>query len=95
MDKLKELQRLCTNSITIMINDHKDVYDSAEKHMDQAFMMDKGLREEIGEDVLSKIIATDTVIMVQAYPQSSVGFYHTYHYDLDMALDIIIKSITE
>ena len=43
--------------------------------------------------IAKKIIEKDTLIEVRAYAHSSVGFYHCYHYDVDIAIDKMLNKI--
>ena len=87
MDKFKELLSLCKCSVEVAVNDHKDYYESVSEHLTED---DK---EGLSEEVLNEMIRRDTVIRVIAYPNTPVGNYCVYHYDLDMAIDIIINAI--
>ena len=42
-----------------------------------------------------KMVETDTVIEIAAYADTPVGFFSVYHYDLEMALDEILKEIED
>lgn len=89
MKKIKELQSLCNCSVSVIINQHKDYYDSVEHYFKD------NEDDEIESDVMQKMIDSDTVIWVQAYPNTPNGFYSVYHYDLDMALDLVLNCVKE
>lgn len=57
------------------------------------FRIDEGFKEETGEDVIKKIIETDTIVELQFYPNSPIGFYKIYHYDVDKAIDKAIEIL--
>ncbi len=85
MDKLKLLMSKCKCSVTLMINDHRDNYDTAE----QALKDDQDRQQliEVTPDVKQMMIWTDTIISLQFYPDTPIGSYSIYHYDLDACLD--------
>jgi len=85
MDKLKELLSRCKAAVSITVNDHRNVYESVETYLHDREGWE--CPPEIEPDVRAKMIETDTVIEVQFYPDTPVGFYSVYHYDLDAALD--------
>ncbi len=80
MNKLNKIKDMCKSSVSVGINCHKDVYESVAQHIN-------GDIDEIDTGVLSKMIELDTVIEIRFYPDTPIGFYTVYHYDLDIALD--------
>jgi len=91
MEQLKELQSLCKASITLTINDHKDGYQTVKEYFEDVNYM--GGDTEIGQDIMDKMVETDTIVQIQAYPDTPVGFYSVYHYDIDKALDIMLHCV--
>jgi hypothetical protein len=87
MNKIKQLQSLCKCGVSVIINQHKNYYDSVEQYFTD------NDDDEIEPEIMQKMIESDTVVWVQAYPNTPVGFYSTYHYDLDAALDIILNAV--
>ncbi len=86
--KIKWLFDRCKASVSISVNDHRDYYESIPQHLDH--QIENG---EINKDVLEEMVKRDTLICVHAYPDTPVGFYSVYHYDLETALDLIIGYI--
>lgn len=84
MDKLKYLIENCKNSITVEVNGHRDIYMSVLEFLED---------NEIDEEVLNKMVETDIVVRIQFYPDTAVGFYLVYHYDLEKALDECIQIL--
>jgi hypothetical protein len=91
--KLQHLHSLCAASCTIEYNPHKDCYQSVEDYFQELSYREFNIPDEIGKDKYKIMIEKDTIICITAYPDTPVGFYTTYHYDLDLALDSIIESI--
>lgn len=88
MKLFKEICGMCKCSVSITVNAHRDIYESVEVYLDEK-------AGEILPDVLSKMIETDTLIEVQAYPDTPIGFYIVRHYDIDMALQEMRDILTE
>ena len=80
MNKLQELKIKCKCSINIEIDEHKNVYEKVEENISADDM------EDIDKNILDKMIELDTIVKIQFYPNTPVGFYVIYHYDLEEAL---------
>lgn len=80
MDKLKELLSRCKCGVYVEVNEHRDVYESAEQRLANE-------EREIDADVRAKMIELNTIVRIQFYPNTPVGFYVIHHYDLEAALD--------
>ena len=85
MDALKELLSKCKCGVFITVNQHRNYYQSVNDKLDEIACLEDP--PDISEDVRNKIIETDTVIEIQFYPDTPIGSYSVYHWDLDMALD--------
>lgn len=91
MEKFKELMSKCKCSVSIEVNGHRDYYDSVEKHMED---VNAGSDTPVTTpEVLAEMIKRDTVVWVQAYPDTPIGFYVVYHYDIDLALDQMLECV--
>lgn len=86
MDKLKYLIENCKNSVTVEVNGHRDIYMSVLE-----FLEDDS--NEIDKGILNKMVETDMVVRIQFYPDTPVGFYIVYHYDVEKALDECIEIL--
>jgi hypothetical protein len=49
--------------------------------------------EDIDKDVYEKMKELNTIIELQYYPDTPIGFYKVYHYDLQMAIDEALSSL--
>ena len=87
MEKFKELVRLCAASVEISVNDHRDIYKTVSDYLieDDA--------SEIQASVLEEMVKRDTIVKIQAYPHTPIGFYVVYHYDIDKAMDIMLNAV--
>lgn len=88
MKRFKELISKCKASVEISVNDHKDVYLSVEEHI-----KDMEERRVIDTDVYNKMIEKDTVVRLQFYPNTPVGSYVVYYYDVDKAINEALNLI--
>jgi len=89
MDKLARIIAHCKCGVHLFVNSHRDIYVDIEDEVGN--MESLGL--EIEPDIRAKIIETDTLIDLQAYPDTPIGFYKVLHYDLDAALDEMLQAL--
>lgn len=87
-EKIDRLVSLCKASVSITFNDHTTNYQTVSKELQQNF---GGRYSGIDSDVKDEMIKRNTMVEVQFYPDTPVGFYMVAHYDLDAALDEAIK----
>lgn len=90
-DKLQVLISRCKGAVYISVNEHRNCYDSVEQHL--ANMPPR--TDDIDPDVREKMIQLDTVVEVQFYPLTPVGFHVVYHHDLDAALDEALACLSK
>jgi len=87
MERLNELVSLCNASINISINLHKDFYQTVEKYIDAE---DK---EDIDNDVFDEMVKRDTIVKIHFYPDTPIGCFIVYHYDINKAIEIALGII--
>lgn len=80
MEELQYLMDNCKAGVYVSINQHRDYYQSLSEYLTEEDI------EDIGEDIWEEMQKRDTVVVVQFYPDSPVGFFVLHHYDLDKAL---------
>jgi hypothetical protein len=93
MNKLKELITLCKYSICIDINTHKDDYKTVEDYFRVVFLLDEDMKSEIEKDVYNEMIKRDFIVKIQCYPNTPVGFFVVYHYDIEKAINEMIDLL--
>ena len=91
MSDLKELIEMCKASVSIEVNRHKDVYMPISEYMNEFPQSD--FLDEMDPDILRTILATDTIVDLHFYPNTPIGFYKIYHYDIDLAIEKAIKQL--
>lgn len=87
-DLLTEIVRRCKCAVSITVNQHRNYYQSVETYLDDADRL-----SEIAPKVLAEMQARNTVVEVQAYPNTPVGFYCVAHYDLTAALRDLLSAL--
>ena len=90
MSKLIELLNICSGSVTITVNDHRDIYLNVAEYMVKEIIDSEYLIEDVGEEIYNEMIKTNTVIEIQAYPHTPNNFYKIYHYDIEKAIELMI-----
>lgn len=93
MNELKELLSKCKASVSITVNQHRDYYQSVKDYIEEQAQLDEDLIEEIGLDVYEEMQKTNTVIEIEAYPDTPIGSYRILHYDIDKAVRIMLDCV--
>ena len=82
--KIEFIVSMCNASVTLSFNDHKDCYKKVGEYLKDNY---------IDSEILEKMIENDIIINMTFYPDSPVGNYNIYHYDLNMILDLSINLL--
>jgi hypothetical protein len=90
MNKLQKIMDLCGYEVSVTINQNRSYYETVEDYLTERDDFDKEDAE-----LVKKMISTNTVIEIQAYPVTPIGFHHIYHYNLDAALDEMLKVLND
>lgn len=91
-NKLALLLRRCKCGVHLTVNAHRDVYINAQQQIAEwNEQLDCPL--EIDPDVLKVICDTDTIVELQFYPDTPIGFYRIIHHDLETALDMALAVL--
>jgi hypothetical protein len=88
MEKLIELFSRCKSTVEISYNQHKSYYDTIGESIGEDI-------DEVDPEVFKEMMIKDTLIRIQFYPHSSVGFHTVYHYDLEKAVDRCLSILNE
>ena len=89
MTKLEELAKICKCSVWVTINEHTSNYETIEEYL-------RGDRfSSLTSADKQAIIDAGTIVEVQAYPRTPIGFILSVHHDLDTALNQAIKWAKE
>ncbi len=92
MNNLKNLMARCKCGVYLSLNEHRDYYASAEERLKELSSFGP---LEVPEEVLKKMIETNTIIDLYFYPDTPVSFYKILHYDIVEALKIALEILEE
>jgi len=92
MNKLQQLIEKTKGSISLEINLHRDDYQTAEEYL-KSYPNEKYLND-ISQEVYDGMVEANTVIELTVYPDTPIGFYKLYHYDLDEVLTLALEDET-
>ncbi len=93
MGKLQELLSKCKCGVFVSVNEHRDYYQSADDSLKEQDSFE--CPPEIEPEIRKVMVETNTIVHVQFYPDTPVGSYSIYHYDLDAALDEALNCFTQ
>lgn len=85
----------CKASITITVNPHRDVYQSAREWIDEQREREPDGNLDLAPDIEAEMVSRNAVVEIQAYPDTPVGFYTVLHYDLALALSHMATIIMD
>lgn len=91
MDKIKKLISRCKCGIQIQINEHRNDYKTAKQAIEAE--LDWGDEFELDKDIEKIMIETDTIVRLHFYPDTPIGFYDIWHYDVEAAIDMALKTL--
>ena len=92
MEKLKKLIEICKCGVHITVNSHRDYYETVEQHFKGNPIMEEDL-EDIEPDVYEKMKELNVIVELQYYPDTPIGFYKVYHYDIELAVEEALSSL--
>lgn len=90
MNDLQWLIDNCKGDVAVTANPHRSSYESVDSYLDVALSDDS-----IEPDVRRRMVEADTIIHVQAYPDTPIGSYEAYHYDLQSAILAVRAAVEE
>ena len=93
MDKLQKLISLCKCGVHLTVNAQRDYYATAEQHLNDLFSLE--CPPDIEPEVYNEMIKTDIIVELHFYPDTPIGSYSVYHYDLDSALNEALACFPE
>jgi hypothetical protein len=88
MENLNKLIQKCKCGVHLSVNKHRDYHETVEQY----FIKNKYL-EDVDKDVFEKMKELNTIIELHYYPDTPIGFYNIFHYDLQMAIDEALHSL--
>lgn len=89
---LRELIDLCEGEVMLSVNSHKSSYESVEDHIERERLW---ADVHISDDVEHKMVELDTFVHLTVYPDTPIGFYSVYHYDVGIVIEEVVKMVKE
>lgn len=86
MEKLQELISKCKCGVYVSVNEHRDLYQTVLDTIPEQEL------EDIAPAVLEEMKRTDTMVSVDFYPNTPIGFYRIYHCELEKALEMALST---
>ncbi len=80
MTELEKLIKHSAAGVAIFVDDHKTTYESVEDYFGG------GQYDKVDSGVYLKMVELDTIVCVVFYPDTPVGHYDIYHYDINKAI---------
>jgi len=80
-----EIIRRCKCGVFFYANTHRDIYQSVEDKIIKISSDDNDIL--IDENIKKKMIETNTILELQFYPNTPIGFYRIFHYDYDKLIE--------
>ncbi|MCK4814920.1 hypothetical protein KA005_04045 [bacterium] len=90
-EKLKRIFERCKCGVYLIVNQHRDYHQTAEDKLKELDLLEA--TDDIDPEVRRIMIETNTVVDLQFYPDTPVGSYSVYHYDIDAAIDEALECL--
>ena len=78
----------CKAGVYLTINQHRDYYQDV-----QTFLSEEEV--DIEQDILKKMIETDTVVRFQFYPDTPIGSYTLWHFEVEQCIANAWETLQE
>lgn len=88
MDKLNKILSAIKVSFHLTVNPHRDYYETVDRYLENNDLMD-----EVSNSIIDKMKELNTIIEIIIYPETPVGSYVIYHYDIDKAFDEAMDAL--
>lgn len=89
-EKFKAIVAHCRYGVYLQVNAHRDCYQPIEErleHLSTCAVPEPAVQAEM--------IRTDTIVELQFYPRTPIGFEMVLHYDIDEALEQGLRIIQQ
>jgi len=83
---LEELAARCNASVTLEINEHRTSYQSVDDYLTECQSRSDEGRLNIVEGAIHRMIETNTIVRLQFYPTTPVGFIEIWGATVDEVL---------
>jgi hypothetical protein len=86
MDIFLLLINRCKCGVYLNVNEHRNIHQSASDRLTELRDIEPDGELELEKKIEDKIIELNTIVDLQFYPDTPIGFYHIYHYDVTLAI---------
>jgi len=94
INKLQQIQQKCKCSINLSINDYRNYYQSIRKGIDEINRMLEDWGDDLlSEEMINKMIEHEMIVELCFYPDTPVGSYNIFHYDIEQALEEALRIL--
>ena len=94
-EKIETLFKKCKCSVTTTNNNHKNGYKTVDTNITNLKQNSIIDNDDISLDILEKMKELDTIIEIQFYPDTPIGSYSVYSYDINDAIDKALLILNE
>ncbi len=91
-NKIETLLARCKCGVFLSVNEHRDCYQTVQQRFEE--LNCRECPPDIADDIKRQMIETDTVVELHFYPETPIGFYEIFHYDLNLALDAALGCLS-
>jgi hypothetical protein len=89
MDKLNQFLTKNRCGVFLTVNQHRDYYQSAADAIAEININERKIHKDIEKIMIEK----NQIIELQFYPDTPIGSYTLYHYDIDLILDEALQIL--
>jgi len=89
MEKLLTLIEKCKCGVYLNVNIHRDYHESVESHIENCRLLGE---IDLDPEIYEKMKELNTVVDLQFYPDTPTGFFQIYHFSVEEALKIALKT---
>lgn len=86
IDLLQQIVDKCKADVYLAVNNHKSSHQTLSEYLDSMINAEILDEEDIGKKLKQEIIDKDILYELQFYPDTPVGSYSLYHWDLKTIL---------
>jgi len=94
-EKIETLFKKCKCSVTITYNKHKDFYENVDAYITNLICHSIIDKDDIELDIIKHMKELDTIIEIHFYPDTPIGGYSIYSYDINDAIDKALLTLNE
>ncbi len=93
MKTFKDLLARCKCGVYLTVNAHRDYYESLPVYVDG--VLSDGRLEPVDDKTLKEMIARDTFVELQFYPNTPISSYTVLHYDVELAIEAAFQCLRD